>query len=41
MLQHVIEIPQMQENKPIWAQQLRIAAYCRTSTNQEEQNSSM
>ena len=41
MFQHVIEIPQTQENHPIWDQQLRVAAYCRTSTNQEEQNSSL
>lgn len=41
MFQHVIEIPQTQEDQPIWNQQLRVAAYCRTSTNQEEQNSSL
>ena len=41
MFQHVIEIPQTQEDHPIWDQQLRVAAYCRTSTNQEEQNSSL
>lgn len=41
MFQHVIEIPQTQENHPIWDQQLRVAADCRTSTNQEEQNSSL
>ena len=41
MFQHVIEIPQTQEDQPIWDQQLRVAAYCRTSTNQEEQNSSL
>ena len=41
MFQHVIEIPQTQEDHPIWNQQLRVAAYCRTSTNQEEQNSSL
>ena len=41
MFQHVIEIPQTQEDYPIWDQQLRVAAYCRTSTNQEEQNSSL
>ena len=41
MFQHVIEIPQTQEEQPIWDQQLRVAAYCRTSTNQEEQNSSL
>ena len=38
MFQHVIEIPQTQEDHPIWNQQLRGATYCRTSTNQEEQN---
>ena len=41
MFQHVIEIPQTQEDQPIWDQQLRVAAYCRTSTNQEEQSSSL
>ena len=41
MFQHVIEIPQTQKDHPIWDQQLRVAAYCRTSTNQEEQNSSL
>lgn len=41
MFQHVIEIPQTQEDQSIWDQQLRVAAYCRTSTNQEEQNSSL
>lgn len=41
MLQHVIEIPQTQEDKPIWDQQLRVAAYCPTSTDHEEQNSSL
>ena len=41
MFQHVIEIPQTHEDQPIWDQQLRVAAYCRTSTNQEEQNSSL
>ena len=41
MFQHVIEIPQTQEDHPIWNQQLRGATYCRTSTNQEEQNSSL
>lgn len=41
MFQHVIEIPQTQEDHPILDQQLRVAAYCRTSTNQEEQNSSL
>lgn len=41
MFQHVIEIPQTQEDHPSWDQHLRAAAYCRTSTNQEEQNSSM
>ena len=41
MFQHVIEIPQTQEDHSIWDQQLRVAAYCRTSTNQEEQNSSL
>ena len=41
MFQHVIEIPQTQEDQPIWDQQLRVAAYCRTSTNQEQQNSSL
>lgn len=41
MFQHVIEIPQTQADHPIWDQQLRVAAYCRTSTNQEEQNSSL
>lgn len=41
MFQHVIEIPQTQKDHPIWDQQLRVVAYCRTSTNQEEQNSSL
>ena len=41
MFQHVIEIPQTQEDHPIWNQQLRGATYCRTSTNQEKQNSSL
>ena len=41
MFQHVIEISQTQKDHPIWDQQLRVAAYCRTSTNQEEQNSSL
>ena len=41
MFQHVIEIPQTQEDHSIWDQQLRVAAYCRTSTNQEKQNSSL
>ena len=41
MFQHVIEIPQTQEDHPIWNQQLPGATYCRTSTNQEKQNSSL
>ena len=41
MFHQVIEIPQTQEDRPIWDQQLRAAAHCCTSTNQEEQNSSL
>lgn len=41
MFQHVIEIPQTQEDQLIWDQQLRTAAYCRTSTTQKAQNLSM
>ena len=38
MFQHVIEIPQTQEDHPIWNQQLRGATYCRSSTNQAWKN---
>lgn len=41
MLQHVIEIPHTQEDHPIWDQQMQVAAYCRTSTNEEKQYSSL
>lgn len=32
MSKNVLEIPQNEELKPIWRQQLRVAAYCRVST---------
>ena len=41
MPKNIIEIPQSKEPKPIWFQQLRVAAYCRISTNHEEQQSSL
>ena len=39
MSANVIEIPQNKRLAPIWIQQLRVAAYCRVSTDHEEQNS--
>ena len=41
MPKNIIEIPQSKEPKPIWFQQLRVAAYCRISTSHEEQQSSL
>ena len=38
---NIIEIPQSQKPRPIWTQQLRVAAYCRVSTNHEEQQNSL
>ncbi len=41
MSKNIIEIPQSKEQKTIWHQQLRVAAYCRISTNHKEQQSSL
>lgn len=41
MSKNVIEIPQSKEPKPIWCQQLRVAAYCRVSTRHKEQQNSL
>lgn len=41
MPKNVIEIPQRQKSGPIWTQQLRVAAHCRTSTSHEEQQNSL
>ena len=41
MPKNIIEIPQSKEPKSIWSQKLRVAAYCRISTNHEEQQSSL
>ena len=41
MSKNVLEIPQNEELKPIWCQQLRVAAYCRVSTEHEEQQNSL
>ena len=38
---NIIEIPQSQTPRPSWTQQLRVAAYCRVSTNHEEQQNSL
>ena len=32
---HVIEIPQTKGKESIWSQSLRVAAYCRVSTDHE------
>ena len=37
MSENVIGILQSQKLGPIWTQQLRVAAYCRVSTKQEDQ----
>lgn len=41
MSKNVLEIPQNEELKPIWYQQLRVTAYCRVSTAHEEQQNSL
>ena len=41
MPKNIIEIPQSKKPKSIWSQKLRVAAYCRISTNHEEQQSSL
>lgn len=41
MSKNVLEIPQNEELKPIWRQQLRVAAYCRVSTIHDEQQNSL
>lgn len=41
MPKNVLEIPQNEELKPIWRQQLRVAAYCRVSTAHDEQQNSL
>lgn len=41
MSKNVIEIPPSKGPKPIWCQQLRVAAYCRVSTAHEEQQNSL
>lgn len=38
---NVIEIPLIQETVPMEEKHLRVAVYCRVSTDQEEQDSSM
>jgi site-specific DNA recombinase len=38
---NVVEIPQSKNLAPIWVQQLRVAAYCRVSTDHEEQQNSL
>ena len=38
---NVIEIPPIQETVPIEEKHLRVAAYCRVSTDREEQDSSI
>lgn len=41
MSKNVLEIPQNEELKLIWRQQLRVAAYCRVSTTHDEQQNSL
>ena len=41
MSKYVVEIPGREEPGPIWEQQLRVAAYCRVSTDNEGQLSSL
>ena len=41
MSRKVTKIPQIQQDTPIDAQQLRVAAYCRVSTRHEEQYHSL
>ncbi|MBD5457196.1 MAG: recombinase family protein [Lachnospiraceae bacterium] len=40
-MRNVIEIPSTQDNRPIELRHLRVAAYCRVSTDLEEQTSSI
>lgn len=41
MSENVIKIPQFKDLGPIWFQPLRVAAYCRVSTNHEEQQNGL
>ena len=41
MSKYVIEISQEKEERSIWEQRLRVAAYCRVSAKQEEQQGSL
>lgn len=38
---YVIELPQTKGRESIWRQSLRVAAYCRVSTNHEAQKQSL
>lgn len=38
---HIIEIPQTKGKAPIWEQRLNVAAYCRISTDHEDQKQSL
>lgn len=38
---HIIEIPQTKGKASIWEQRLKVAAYCRISTDHEDQEQSL
>ena len=38
---HIMEIPQTKGKGSIWSQRLRVAAYCRVSTDYEAQKESL
>ncbi len=41
MSKYVVKFPTVKDDLPIWAQELRAAAYCRVSTTHEEQQRSL
>ena len=41
MSKYIVEIPGDEDPRPIWEQRLRVAAYCRVSTEREEQQNSL
>ena len=41
MSKYVVKIPGDKDSGPIWEQQIRVAAYCRVSTEHEEQQNSL
>ena len=41
MSKYVVKIPGDEDPGPIWEQQLRVAAYCRVSTERDEQQNSL